>query len=138
MLGYDTVFFTGADDACMIAVALREGRTVLTRDSELMKRRVITSGRLAALLLDSDVPEAQIRQVVKALKLDTRSHTFTRCLEDNTELEERSQEQVKDLVPPYVFRTQAQYRQCPGCGRVYWRGTHWQAMARDIEKICRD
>lgn len=135
MLGYDAVFFEGEDDAYMIDRALKEDRVILTRDTHIMKRGVITSGRLKAILIDSDKPEPQIRQVIEALHLDFQSSPFTICLECNTPLQERSREEVKDRVPPYVFKTQLQYMECPVCQRLYWRGTHWQAMLRKLESL---
>ncbi len=134
-MGYDSLFFDGIDDSRMIAIALAEGRVILTRDTQIMERRVITSGRLKAVLLKSDKLEQQIRQVVDALNLDYMFRPFTICLECNQPLLERSKEQVKDLVPPYVFQTQSQYMECPSCHRIYWRGTHWQAMTRKLEKF---
>lgn len=137
MLGYDAVFFEGDDDAYMIDRALKESRVILTRDTQIMKRGVITSGRLKAILIDSDEPEPQILQVIEALHLDFQSRTFTICLECNQPLEERRKEEVKERVPPYVFKTQTQYMECPVCHRIYWRGTHWQAMLRKLERLTR-
>ena len=62
MLGYDAAFFEGDDDAYMIDRALKESRVILTRDTQVMKRGVITSGRLKAILIDSDQPEPQVRR----------------------------------------------------------------------------
>ena len=137
MLGYDAVFFEGDDDAYMIDRALKESRVILTRDTQIMKRGVITSGRLKATLIDSDEPESQILQVIETLHLDFQSRTFTICLECNQPLEERSKEEVKERVPPYVFKTQTQYMECPVCHRIYWRGTHWQAMLWKLERLTR-
>ena len=138
MIGYDTLFFGGGDDSEMVTVALAEGRVILTRDTQIMKRRVVTNGRLKAVLIKSDEPEQQKQQLIEALNLDCRLKVFTLCLECNQPLEERSREQVKDLVPPYVFRTQSQYMECPACHRIYWRGTHWQAMTNKLDKFNRD
>jgi uncharacterized protein with PIN domain len=135
MLGYDAVFFEGDDDAYMIDQALKENRVVLTRDTQIMKRGVIASGRLKAILIESDRPEEQIMQVIESLHLDYRSKPFTICLECNSPLEERSKEEIKDRVPPYVFKTQQQYMECPVCHRIYWRGTHWQAMLGKLERL---
>ena len=135
IMGYDTLFFDGSDDSHMVAEALAEGRVLLTRDTAIMKRRVVTSGRLQAILINSDAPEQQMRQVIDTLKLYLQFKPFTLCIECNQPLAERSQEQVKDLVPPYVFQTQSQYMECPACHRIYWRGTHWQAMTRKLNKF---
>ena len=135
MMGYDTLSFNGSDDSRMVATALDEGRVIITRDTQIMKRRVVTSGRLKAILIKSDKPRQQIRQVVESLKLDCQFRPFTVCLECNQPLEERSKQQVQELVPPYVFQTQNQYMECPACHRIYWRGTHWQAMNRKLEEL---
>ncbi|MDP6448546.1 MAG: Mut7-C RNAse domain-containing protein [Dehalococcoidales bacterium] len=136
MIGYDTVFFDGRDDAHLVAIALAESRLILTRDTQIMQRGIITSERLKAILINSDEPEAQIRQVIDTLNLDCQFRPFAICLECNQTLEERGQEEIKGRVPPYVFRTQSQYMECPTCHRVYWKGTHWVAMTQTLNKFC--
>jgi hypothetical protein len=135
MMGYDTVFINSIDDDELIRIALKEERVLLTKDTQIMKRRVVTSGELRTILVREDNPKEQLLRVVKALNLDCQVRQFTRCLECNHNLEPRSREEVKGLVPPYVFRTQTQYMQCPRCCRIYWRGTHWQRMRAELEKL---
>ena len=133
MMGYDTRLFRGQDDGQMITIARKETRVILTRDTQIMKRRVVSGGQIKAVLLSDDAPERQMHQVITTLGLNPRFRPFTICLECNQPLEERSPQQVKDLVPPYVFRTQHQYLACPACRRVYWQGTHWQAMTERLK-----
>ena len=135
IMGYDTLLFNAEDDSNMIATALAEGRVILTRDTQIMKRRVVTNGRLKAILIESDEPEQQMQQVIATLNLNCHYGPFTICLECNQPLQERSKQQVKDLVPPYVFQTQSQFMECPACHRIYWRGTHWQAMTKKLERF---
>jgi len=135
MMGYDSLFFDGDNDGQMVRQALAEDRIIVTRDSGMMQRRVISSGRLRAVLIESEVPERQMRQLMTAFDLKEESRPFTLCLECNQALISRSREEVAGRVPPYVFKTQTQYMECPGCHRIYWRGTHWQAMVRKLEKL---
>ena len=100
-----------------------------------MKRRVVTSGRLKAVLINSEEPERQIQQLMDTLDLRHQFRLFTLCLECNQPLVERSKEEVKESVPPYVYKTQSQYMECPACHRIYWRGTHWEAMTRKLKKF---
>jgi uncharacterized protein with PIN domain len=137
LMGYDSRFFNGGDDSRLVAIAQAEGRVILSRDTQIMKRRVITSGQLKAVLIHDDEPERQIHQVIDALDLDCQFKPFTICLECNHPLEERSKGEVKDRVPPYVFQTQSHYMECPVCHRIYWRGTHWQAMTQTLRKFAR-
>ncbi len=135
IMGYDTMFFNGSNDSYMIATALAEGRVILTRDTQIMKRRVVASGRLRVVFIQDDGPELQMQQVINTLNLDCQFRPFAICLECNQPLLERSKQQVKDLVPPYVFQTQSQYMECPACHRIYWRGTHWQTMTKKLNRF---
>ena len=135
MMGYDTLFFNHIEDAHLIDIGLREERVILTRDTQIMKRRVVIEGQVRAILIKHDNPKVQLDQVVKKLKLDCQFRQFTRCLECNSNLSPKTREEVRELVPPYVFSTQTQYMQCPSCLRVYWRGTHWQRMKEELSKI---
>ncbi|MGP8079151.1 MAG: Mut7-C RNAse domain-containing protein [Dehalococcoidales bacterium] len=33
-----------------------------------------------------------------------------------------------------LFR-HSQYVECPNCRRIYWQGTHWQAMLKKLEGL---
>lgn len=136
MMGYDTLFFDGPDDTQMVRIAFTEGRIIITKDTQLMERRIITSGRLQAVLITDDDPECQVRQVIEQLKLDCNFNPFSLCLECNRPLEPRAAEDIKDRVPPYVFKTQSRYVECPDCHRIYWPGTHWQAMVEKLKEFC--
>ncbi len=135
MMGFDSRFFNGSDDSDMVRQALTEDRVILTRDTEIMLRRVVKNGRINAILISSEIPEEQIVQVIKAFNLTDSLRPFTRCLECNAELTGQTKEGVKDRVPPYVFGTQDQYMECPTCRRIYWRGTHWEAMIDRLQRI---
>jgi len=132
MMGYDALFFDEPDDGIMVKIALAQGRTVITRDTGFMKRRAVTSGRVQALLVSGDDPERQMRDVIGILHLDNKYKPFTRCLECNTELNSREKTDIAQMVPPRVYEKQEQYMACPLCGRIYWRGTHWQAMKKKL------
>ena len=135
MMGYDALLFTEEDDGKMVKVALAQNRVILTKDRQIMRRRLVTSGRIKAILVEYDNPKAQLQQVVGDLDLDYQFRPFSICLECNQSLVERGKEEVRDLVPPHVFETQSLYMECPSCHRIYWRGTHWQAMSEDLENF---
>lgn len=135
MMGFNSLFFTGEDDSQMVRQALAEGRILLTRDTGIMERRVVSSRRLKAVLMTSEEPERQMRQLMAEFDLKGLSQPFTICLECNQPLVTVTPIDVKDRVPPYVYRTQTQYMECPACHRIYWRGTHWLAMLHRLEKL---
>jgi hypothetical protein len=136
MIGYDTQLFDQHDEKYLIHSALIENRIIITRDTGIMQRRVITIGKIKVLLILSDNPHEQIRQVITELKLNPNFKTFTLCLECNVPLTAIRKEEIEDRVPPYVYRTQSEYVECPSCHRIYWKGTHWLAMIETLKGFC--
>jgi uncharacterized protein with PIN domain len=51
----------------------------------------------------------------------------------NAPLVDVSSEAVRDQLPPRVKAERTEFRTCSECGRIYWKGTHYEAMARFLE-----
>ena len=130
LMGYDTLFLPTLEDGNMVKLALSQQRVLLTRDTQIMRWHIVSSGRVKAILIEADDPRKQLLQVALQLNLNYQFNPFSRCLECNALLETKHPREVEGQVPPYVFQTQQKYMQCPACQRIYWRGTHWQAMNR--------
>jgi uncharacterized protein with PIN domain len=135
MLGYDALFINGLNDDELVRIALKEGRVLLTKDTGILRRGVVFTGKIKVVLIEAENVREQLRQVVETLHLEPDSDPFSLCLECNIPLIPRGKEEVRDLVPPHVFRAQEQYVQCPVCNRIYWRGTHWQRMREELEEL---
>lgn len=138
VIGYDTLLFKEKNDRKMIEIALKEGRVMLTKNSQIMKRRLVTNGKLKAIHIKHDEPKAQLQETVKTLNLDYHFKPFSLCLVCNQKLVPRSKEEVRNLVPPRVFKIQEQYMECPLCHRIYWHGTHWQAMVKELRNLAEE
>ena len=133
VLGYDAAFEPRLSDGLLVFRALREGRVLLTRDVELTRRRLITTGQVEAVLLTGDQVQDQLRQVRQELDLDDGA-AMSRCLECNVPLQQRDPATVAHRVPPYVRATQQRFSECPRCARVYWPGTHWERMRAQLQR----
>ncbi len=131
LLGYDTAYENDADDLELARRARAEGRVLLTRDRALAARR-----GLQTLLIESEALEEQVHQVQEALGPPPHP-ALSRCSLCNLPLEPAAPEEVTDRVPPYVLRTCRQFLSCPGCGRVYWEGTHLKRMRQQLEAFRR-
>ncbi|MFH1560844.1 MAG: Mut7-C RNAse domain-containing protein [Chloroflexota bacterium] len=134
IMGYDALFVPGIEDGELVRLAQKESRIVLTRDRFIMKRGVVTSGKLKALLIDSEGREDQLRQVVDTYQLKALGG-FSRCIECNASLTDVAREEVQERVPAYVFQTQEEFMECPSCRRLYWRGTHWRNMRQELARV---
>jgi len=135
LIGYDTLLFKEKDDGQMIKMALNENRVILTKDTQFMKRRLVTNGTLKTINIKQDDPKLQVHEVIKTLNLNYHFKPFSLCLECNQVLIARGKEDVKSLIPAHVFETQTQYTECPACHRIYWPGTHWQAMVKKLQDL---
>ncbi len=131
LLGYDTVY-SDAGDHELARQARAQDRVLLTRDTQLSKRRGIDT-----LLIRSDTLEDQLRQVIDEFGL-SQSKVFSRCPTCNAPLRQVSKSAVKDRVPPYVFENHESFQACPECEKVYWRGSHWRRIRHRLDTLDRE
>jgi uncharacterized protein with PIN domain len=128
MLGFDVLYSNTFEDDEIAHLAQAENRVILTRDTGFAARR----GPHQCVFIDSDHYKEQVQQVLR--KFDLKDfRIFSRCLECNTPLEDVDKETVFERVPPFVYLTQERFATCPSCHRVYWHGTHVDAMKKRIE-----
>jgi uncharacterized protein with PIN domain len=129
LLGYDVAYDNDASDPELARRARAESRVLLTRDRELAAR----SG-LRTLLIHSQVLEEQVREVQDELGPPPHP-ALSHCAVCNGRLVPTSRADVAERVPPYVLRTQTEFRRCPDCGRIYWPGTHVRRIRDAIEDL---
>jgi len=131
VLGWDTRLDPELADAEIVRLAVAEGRVLLTRDRGLLRE---LQPPHALEILDDD-PLAQLAQVVRGLELAAPAELFTRCTVCNTVLSPPlgAQDRAR-LLPPDVQQLPGPARQCPGCGRVYWPGSHARRMRAALDR----
>jgi len=122
LAGFDAV--TLEDDADVAVTSVREGRIVLTRDVGLLKRAVVRNG----YWVRHTNPELQLAEVVERFDLLNQMEPFARCLCCNTRLVAVQAAAVAGRLPPGTRGAFTEYRQCPGCERVYWPGSHYDRL----------
>jgi uncharacterized protein len=125
LLGFDTWYRTDADDDLLAAVAIDEGRVLLTRDRGLLMRRVIVHGYCPR----ADDPDLQLLEVAARYDLGRHSAPFTRCPTCNGVLDEVTKAEVYDRLPPRTRIDHDRFARCRDCEQVYWPGSHTDAVA---------
>ena len=131
MAGFDTLYDNGYHDADIERIAREEGRVLLTRDRELLKRRTVELGCYVHAL---DPPE-QLRELFARLRLNKEVRAFTLCLHCNLPLRRIDKEAVLQALPPGVRDTQSEFTTCDACRRVYWKGSHYAHMRGLLEDV---
>jgi uncharacterized protein with PIN domain len=125
--GYDVAYFNDASDDFILETALEEDRIVLTRDTLMLERRQFTSGSIKSVFISDDDLRKQLLQVRSELNISL-GPDLIRCLICNDLLVKVLKKDVRSKVPPFVYDTHDEFMHCSGCGKFYWRGTHYEYM----------
>lgn len=132
LLGFDTVHENDIGDPALVELATREHRILLSRDRCLLMHKAVTHG----CHLRDDDPKAQLRHLVARLQLCGLIRPFSRCTVCNTAVRPVAKDAIIDQLPQSVARLNDEFWRCNGCGRLYWRGSHWQALSRIVDEVC--
>lgn len=130
--GYEAEFDVHIEDGELVRRAHQENKVLLTSDGDIMDRFAVTEDLIDYVFIprDLDVME-QLGHVLATMDIPLRN---PRCMECGGELGDVDLEEVSDEVPPKVRRECTEYWRCGRCGKVYWRGTHWQSISERLDR----
>jgi len=132
LLGFDCRYHNRAEDAVIIETARAEHRIVLTRDLGLLKDSRVTHGAF----IHATAPMEQLTEVVGRFQLENLMRPWTRCMKCNGEVVPlRKSEIDKTRVPAGVLTQHEIFSQCRTCGRIFWPGSHYEAMRRHLGQV---
>ncbi len=129
--GFDVLYSNRFTDDELVALSQREERILLSRDTRLLVRKAVKR----FIFLENEDIQSQISQVFRIARVTSMPGVLTRCLSCNELLIAAAREHVRDKVPPFVFETQANFKSCPKCHKIYWAGTHRRSVLRTLEKL---
>lgn len=136
LLGFDTRFNPQWDDAELADICQKEHLLLLSRDRGLLKRNKVEQG----LLIRNTDPEKQVSEVIYRLGIGTKAEPFTRCLICNGILEPVSiggeffEKKIKPQIPKNILEWCKEFHFCPACGRIFWKGSHYNKLIKMIDK----
>jgi uncharacterized protein with PIN domain len=130
LAGFDTTYENGMDDAQIAALADTEKRIVLTRDRALLKRNQVLFGRLVRAVK----PDEQLVEALHFFGLSGPFRLFSRCLLCNRPLEPVEKTAIVHRLEPKTKKYFDTFKTCPDCDRIYWRGSHYDAMAAKLKR----
>ena len=131
LLGFDCLYNNDFEDSAMAALLADDPRILLSRDRRLLMRKVVRYGYCPRSL----DPQEQLGEVVRRFELAGRIQPFHRCLRCNTPLVPVDKAQVLDRLEPLTRRYFDEFRLCPHCDQVYWKGSHYERMQGLIEGL---
>jgi uncharacterized protein len=131
MLGFDAVYLNRLDDRELVQISCRQRRVLLTRDRGVLKHSAVTHG----YWLRETESRRQAAEIVSRFDLTRSLRPFTRCIVCNQPLRDASIAEVCNRVPSKIMEWCTVFRECTGCRRVYWEGSHYQRMRHWIEEL---
>lgn len=132
-LGLDVFYNNSINDEEIVKIALREKRIILTRDTGLLKRKEVKFGYFVRNVF----PEEQLKEILKKFDLTGQLNPLSLCLECSTKLKRISIRKVKSKLPDHKFDLPQRFYFCIKCDKVYWQGTHFERMMKEVKKYLR-
>lgn len=124
LLGLDCIYDHNAKDEKLAKMSQHLKRILLTRDRELLKRKIISHG----LFIHNTDPIEQVKEVIRRIHLNRSIAPFTRCVKCNGKLFGIDKEQVAEQIPEETYQHIDQYYKCDDCQKIYWQGAHWKKL----------
>lgn len=134
LLGFDTLYDRHFQDADVARLAACQARILLTRDRGVLRRKIVAWGRLVR----ANDPMEQARDVARFFGLARKAQAFKRCLRCNGMLESAPKADVLHLLEPRTRKYYEEFARCPGCGKVYWAGSHHGKIEDMFKRIIRE
>jgi uncharacterized protein with PIN domain len=131
LCGFDTYYRTDLDDKEIIDLAGSDNRAILTRDKELLKNKRVMQG----YLIRSQYPRTQLSEVFLWFQIKKPKALFTRCLECNGLLSGVEKKEILDRLQPMTRRYYRKFKICKDCNHIYWNGSHYRNMKKEIKSI---
>jgi len=128
MVGLDCTGAPLLDDAVLAETAVREGRILLTRDRNLLKRKIIMHGHLVRNIL----PEKQLLEIISLYGLSDKLQPYTRCMKCNASLMPVKKKNILHRLEPLTKKYYDTFFYCSGCRSIYWSGSHKSGMDKII------
>lgn len=131
LLGFDVFYANTAEDRQLLEIMQREERALITRDRRLLMHSVVRHGYCPR----SGDGEEQTIEVLRRFDLESAIAPFTRCLECNARLETVEKKELIDRLEPLTKVYYEDFRHCPGCGKIFWGGSHFDKLRSRVERM---
>ena len=135
LFGFDVEYRRDDEDEKLIESCLREGRILLTSDRRLWGSA--SKRGVRALLVSGEDDEDRLFEILSGLGVESVSGDTPRCTVCNGRLVKVEKEEIRGKVPDGVLERNDEFYVCESCGKVYWRGSHWERIDELIDSLNR-
>jgi len=133
LFGFDVEYRRDDEDEKLVESCLREGRILLTSDRRLWESA--NKRGVRALLVSGEDDEDRLFEILSGLGVESVSGDTPRCTVCNGRLVKVEKEEIRGKVPDGVLERNDEFYMCESCGKVYWRGSHWERIDELIDSL---
>ncbi len=130
ILGYDAAVYKSISLEKKIYLCKKERRVFLTRSNKIAKRKEDFS----RILIRKEKYDKQLLELKDLIELE-EINIFSRCLDCNSKLQKIQVEKIEGLVPENVRNNFSDFEICRKCGKIYWKGSHYEAMKSKLKNL---
>lgn len=131
LLGLDVHYDRKITGIGFLEIAIQQKRILITRNRRLLMFKKVTHG----YCIHSNDPYQQIKAVVRRFDLTQQLKPFTRCSICNSKLKKVAKKEIINLLEPLTKKYYDSFKQCSRCGKIYWRGSHFNALEKFVTSI---
>jgi uncharacterized protein len=129
--GYDCLYRNDYDDKELAKISDEQHRILLSRDIELLKRKILYRG----YYVRNTDPLKQFEEVLSRYGDPDAVEPLTRCPLCNGFLTEVKKAEIESILRESTKRVYDAFSRCDGCGQIYWEGTHYVKLKKFMEQI---
>ncbi len=131
MMGFDTLYRNDFHDEELAYISHHEKRILLTRDVGLLKRSLVIYG----YYVRETNRHKQLVEITRRYELAGLVEPFKHCMKCNGLLQAVDKERILSRVSAGVAQYYNEFHCCAVCGRVFWKGPHYQRMQQLMNAV---
>ncbi len=131
LLGFDALYSNQYSDPQVVDIGVTEQRIILTRDRRLLHHKIITHG----YWVRSVRPAEQVAEVLKRFDLKQLVRPMHRCAVCNGIISSVKKEKILDQLEPLTKKYYHEFHQCQDCGKIYWKGSHYNKILKKLDAL---
>jgi len=130
--GFDTAYRNDYQDREIVDQAVKEKRIILSRDLGLLMRKRVRWAKF----IWNDNPKKQLQEVFKRFALTQYYQgEESRCVNCNSSLLDIDKEEIIERLEPKTKKYFDEFKYCPKCDKIYWRGSHFKKTENMLAEL---
>ncbi len=135
LLGIDTRYERNMDDEALIEEVLKENAILITSDEELSYKALKRNIKVI-LMKKKKTRKEMIKQLLKELKIDKNEINIgSRCMVCNNVLKIVEKDFATEYLPEGIKNRYTEFWYCEKCKKLYWYGSHWLNIEKELNEI---